>query len=140
MYHYSLAIIGVVFVAVLWFLLQGRITFGVEPLKYELKLHKAVTPDVLKKALESAIAELSSVHLEQQNDSAFVINKGEKPRNVCFGKDSLCFIKGVASESELEEILYELILIEGNYFLSKRKADANAKLVNAVYMYLRSEL
>ena len=147
----TLAIILFIFLMV-WRDVFMKWGIGERPQKRLLTLKKdkkdyaiplGVLGDVLKVTVEELRDKGMSIYLYDTGKS-YSINKGDSRPVIWFGVDSLCFIKGdlegLLMQSIGIKLMYGRFIVEGNYFVSKKKAEENRKFFEAFMECLSKNL
>lgn len=121
----------------LFLLFEGRHILGNKPIRYELVFKTPITVEQLKALFEQVIMELKSngyhFYLYDGGDN-LVINAGSKDSDIIFGFDAWCYVFNKDGNIHFEKgVLYDSVFLEGNYFISSKKAKENMQFVYDVY-------
>lgn len=99
--------------------------------------------EVLKKTVEDLREGGMSIYLCNKN-GCYTINKGDSEPAIWFGLSSLCFIKGdvegILMVSFTDKLMFNRFIIEGNYFVSRKKTEANKKFFGTFVECLKKNL
>ena len=103
----------------------------------------SVFEEILKKTVEELRSGGMSIYL-CNNDGCYTINKGKSEPVIWFGISSLCYIKGdiegILMVSDTNQLMFNRFIIEGNYFVSRKKTEENKKFFSTFVECLKKNL
>ena len=152
-----LIVLIIIFISMVWRYAFKRWGTGKKTSKYLLSLKKrrdeemmslAIPMCIFETALELTVEELKSrdipVFCFKSNEHSYVMKKSCSKPAIWFEYTSLCYVKGdfegIVMRSFFNKSEFNRFIIEGNYFISHKKAQENKNFVNMFVECLKKNL
>ena len=121
-------------------MLEGRRLIGFTPLKYQVTFKSPKSMAEICQLIRDLLSQVDQKVYFRNDFGNITISKASPDATIEFGFQIVCFFSSCEGNCHFEnDKLYSQICMEGNYFISRKKATANQIFINELYNLLMKE-